>query len=300
MNLSTRQLRAFLALADLRNFTRAAEVCHLSQSAFSALIQTLEDDAGARLFDRSTRKVETTAEGKLFEVSARRLLNDFEAAHADLKDHVERRKGRVAIAALPSIAAGVLPQLLHAFNQRYPGISVELFDTLSDNCIDLVKRGRADFALAGVGGDMAGLAASALCADTFHLVCHQNHPLAKLQKVTPKNLDGQPFIHLARTSSVRQYLDVMLPGTRFSGVMEVEHLATVAALVAQGIGISVVPSFALFQFQLPNLAVRPIASVKLTRTVYLIQPAGKSLSIAAASLVTMLQDQFAGGKRKGK
>lgn len=298
MNLSTKQLRAFLALADLRNFTRAAETCHLSQSAFSALIQSLEQDAGARLFDRSTRKVETTAEGKLFESYARRLLADFELAHADLKDHVERRKGRIAVAALPSIAAGVLPQVLHEFKQRHPGISVELFDTLSDNCIDLVRRGRADFALAGVGGDMAGLEASVLCSDTFHLVCHRSHPLATLSKVTTKSLEGQPFIHLARTTSVRQYLDAMLPGTRFSGVMEVEHLATVAALVAQGIGISVVPSFALFQFQSPELVVRPISSVKLTRTVYLIQPAAKSLSIAAETLAAMLREQFAGSKRK--
>lgn len=298
MNLSTKQLRAFLALLDLKNFTRAAEVCHLSQSAFSTLIQTLEEDAGARLFDRSTRKVEATAEGKLFEISARRLLADFEAAYANLKDHVERRKGRVAIAALPSIAAGVLPQLLHAFNQRHPGISVELFDTLSDNCVDLVRSGRADFALAGPAGDMAGLEAGTLCADTFHLVCHRSHALAALRRITPKNLEGHPFIHLARTSSVRQYLDTMLPGTRFSGVMEVEHLATVAALVAQDIGISVVPSFALFQFQAQELVVRPIATVKLTRTVYLIQPAGKSLSIAAAALVEMLRAEFSGNKKK--
>ncbi len=72
-DLSARQLRAFVALADQRNFTRAAQTCHLSQPAFSALIRTLEDTLGARLFDRDTRSVQLTPEGRLFDTSARRL-----------------------------------------------------------------------------------------------------------------------------------------------------------------------------------------------------------------------------------
>lgn len=108
-DLSTRQLRAFVALAELRNFTRAAQASHLSQPAFSALIRALEDAIGTRLFDRNTRSVQLTPEGRLFEPSARRLLADAARALADLADHVERRKGRVHVAALPSLAAGWLP-----------------------------------------------------------------------------------------------------------------------------------------------------------------------------------------------
>ncbi|HBD32798.1 MAG TPA: LysR family transcriptional regulator, partial [Cupriavidus sp.] len=105
-NLSVKHLRAFVALATHRNFTRAAQACHLSQSAFSALIQTLEEQAGCRLFERTTRHVDLSTDGRRFEEMARRLLGDFEAAFDDLRDHAERRKGRVAIAALPSLAGG--------------------------------------------------------------------------------------------------------------------------------------------------------------------------------------------------
>src|SRR5256885_6880040 len=109
LNLSTRQVRAFLALAEHRNFTRAAQQSHLSQSAFSTLIRGLEEQLGVRLFDRDTRKVELTAEGRLFGDSAARLLEDFTAAMEDFGEHAARRRGRVAIAALPSLAAGWPP-----------------------------------------------------------------------------------------------------------------------------------------------------------------------------------------------
>ncbi|HEY9320647.1 MAG TPA: LysR family transcriptional regulator, partial [Achromobacter sp.] len=104
MNLSARQLRAFVALADERHFTRAAQRCHLTQPAFSALIRSLEDSAGLRLFDRNTRHVELTAEGRVLDASARRLLADMDLVMEDLRDHAARRRGRVALAALPSLA----------------------------------------------------------------------------------------------------------------------------------------------------------------------------------------------------
>ncbi|RYF79388.1 MAG: LysR family transcriptional regulator, partial [Comamonadaceae bacterium] len=103
-DLSSRQLRAFLALAELRNFTRAAQACHLSQPAFSALIRTLEASLAVRLFDRSTRSVQLTPEGQRFEASAQRLLHDMQLALGDLADHAQRRRGRVHVAALPSLA----------------------------------------------------------------------------------------------------------------------------------------------------------------------------------------------------
>src|SRR5690606_32408095 len=115
MNISSRQLRAFVALAQERHFTKAAERCHQTQPAFSAQIRALEDAVGVRLFDRTTRRVELTPEGLLFNESALRLLNDLEAVMGDIQDHVAKRRGRVAVAALPSLAAGWLPDIYAQF-----------------------------------------------------------------------------------------------------------------------------------------------------------------------------------------
>ena len=286
-DLSTRQLRAFLALADQRNFTRAAQRCHLSQPAFSALIRALEDDLGARLFDRDTRSVQLTPEGRLFEGSARRLLDDMGGAIRDLSDHVERRKGRVRVAALPSLAAGWLPGIFAEFMQRWPGISIDLNDALSDACLALVRSGQADFALAASGtgaAEAADLRSSRLCTDRFHLVCRKDHPLAKEPRLTLKKIAPWPFIQMARNSSVRQALDAAAHPMRLNAVFEVEHLATVTGLVEAGLGISVVPSLTLFHFRRESLVTRPLPVPSLTRTVYLVQRREGSLSVAAQSL----------------
>ena len=294
-DLSTRQLRAFTALADQRNFTRAAHACHLSQPAFSALIRTLEDALGARLFDRDTRSVQLTPEGRLFEASARRLLDDMQGAIGDLADHVERRQGRVSIAALPSLAAGWLPAILAEFMQQWPGITVALHDALSDACIAQLRSHQADFALAASGAGAAAasdLRGARLCSDRFHLVCRADHPLARVPRLTAKQLAPWPFIQMSRNSSVRQSLDAALHPLRLNTVFEVEHLATVMGLVEAGVGISVVPALTLFHFRRDTLVTRPLAVAGLTRTIYLVQRREGSLSVAAQTLHDLIVERM--------
>ncbi|MCZ8256043.1 MAG: LysR family transcriptional regulator [Polaromonas sp.] len=283
-NLSLRQLRAFLALADQRSFTQAAATCHLSQPAFSALIRTLEGELNTRLFDRDTRSVELTAEGRLFASSARRLVGDFGAALNDLNDHVERRKGRVHIAALPSLAAGWLPAVFAEFRAAWPGIELNLSDLLSDACVDLVRSGKADFALASTGISHAGLATRLVFTDRFYLVCPQNHPLAAEPSLTLKKLAPYPFIHMSRNSSVRQALESALHPLQANTVLEVDQLATAAGMVEAGLGISVVPALTLFHFERQTLVTRPLAGSGLTRKIYLVRRQEGSLSAAAQAL----------------
>lgn len=290
-DLSTRQLRAFLALADLRHFTRAAEACHLSQPAFSTLVRALEESVGTRLFDRNTRSVQLTPEGRLFEPSARRLLADMGRALGDLGDHVERRKGRVHVAALPSLAAGWLPALFAEFRQTWPGIELALSDQLSDACIDLVRGGQADFALASGStrvADAAELRMRVLCTDRFHLVCRADHPLASEPRLTLRKLAPWPFIHMTRNSSVRQALEAALHPLAMNTVLEVEQLATVMGMVEAGLGISVVPTLTLYQFRRETIATRPLPMPQLTRRIYLVQRRDGSLSAAARALHDMV------------
>jgi DNA-binding transcriptional LysR family regulator len=284
MNLSSRDLRAFVALIEEGSFTRAAQRVHLSQPAFSALVQALEDSFGARLFDRTTRRVSLTAEGKLLEESARRLLDDLEAMVSDFRDHAQHRKGRVSIAALPSLAAGWLPGVLAEFNRRHPGVEIVLLDMLSEQCKSLVRARRADLALATAAPGEQDLASEFLCADEFHLVCREDHPLARRRNVGLADLAAYPFIHLSRSSSVRQYLDAAFHPMQMRTVAEVEHLATVTGLVAAGLGISVVPALTLFQFERKGLVLQPVKLPGLHREVVILRRKEESLSANAQAL----------------
>ncbi|MFI4927609.1 MAG: LysR family transcriptional regulator [Burkholderiales bacterium] len=291
MNLSSRDLRAVIALIEERNFTRAAQRVHLSQSAFSALIQGVEESLGARLFDRTTRNVVLTPEGRLFEDSARRVLGDFDGMVENFRDHAERRRGRVTVAVLPSLAADWLPGVLAEYRARYPGIEFAVLDSLSEQCLGFVRAGRADFALATAGDKDADLASDALCSDEFHLVCRNDHPLARQKEIRVRDLAAYPFVHLSRNSSVRQTLETAFHPTPMQTVMEVEHLATVTGMVSAGLGITVVPALTLFHFDRPDLAVRRLEVKELTRRILLVRRRNELLSSAAQALYELMLDR---------
>lgn len=288
LNLSARQLRAFLALAELGNFTRAAHRCHLSQPAFSAVVRGLEEALGARLFDRTTRHVELTAEGRWLEEPARRLLADVEAIASGLGERVALRRGRVTVAALPSLAAGWIPALFAAFRREHPGIDLALHDTLSDACLALVRAGTADFAVAATNPGSPEWVTQVLCRDRFHLVCRRDHPLARKARVGVKDLLGHPFVHFSRASSVRQHLEAALAPQAMATVLEVEHLTTVTGMVEEGVGITVVPALTLFEFERGSLVNRPVAIPGLSRTLYLVRRADRSLSLPAKALYDLM------------
>lgn len=294
MNLSARDIQAFLALAEVKNFTRAAARCHLSQPAFSALIKALEDGVGLRLFDRSTRHVLLTPEGERFLLSAQRIAAELEDCAKAVRDTAQLARGHVSVALLPSLAAGWLPQVLAQFMARYPGVELAVRDVLSEPCIAAVEQGDADFALAAIRADTPELQAEPFCRDDFHLVCRADHVLAVQDSLEVEDLLPWPFVHLARHSSVRQYLDAAFFPQSMHTLVEVEQLATVMGLVHAGLGISVVPALSLFHFDKPGLITRPLSLPGMDRQIYLVRRRERSLSLAAQALYRLMLDKRPG------
>jgi LysR family transcriptional regulator, carnitine catabolism transcriptional activator len=273
INLSARDIEAFLALAQSQHFTRAAERCHLSQSAFSQKIGRIEQSAGVRLFERSTRHVALTPEGEAFAQELRRIEQDMRAAFANLQDLASLRVGRVAVAALPSVAAVWMPQVIARYRAQHPQIRVALFDTLAGGGLALLREGRVDMALTA-GGDLREFDAQVLRMERFFLVCRKDHPLAAKKSVTLGQLAGQEMIHLARSSSVRQQLEAQ---------------AGVAALHAGGL--EVVPELTLFHFRREGLAAVPVRDAQLRRPIVLARRKGQALSIAAQAMADAIAGQ---------
>ncbi|MYN12040.1 LysR family transcriptional regulator [Pusillimonas sp. TS35] len=289
MNIAARHLRAFVALCEEKHFSRAAARCHQTQPAFSALIRTLEEQVGARLFDRSTRKVELTREGERLLETALRVLRDIDDAVGDIRDRIAIRKGRVAIAALPSLAAGWLPDICAQFHAAHPGVDLILRDALLEPCLALVRAGAADFAVAAMGREMAGLAVEPLCEDAFYLVCRDDHHLAGRTSLRLADLAGCDMIQLGQGSSVRQSLAPRIDSQGLRTFLEVDHLATVTGLVAAGLGVSLVPGMTLFQFRHPRIRIVPLASRdRIMRALYLIRRQDRSLPGAAQAFYDVL------------
>jgi DNA-binding transcriptional LysR family regulator len=225
------------------------------------------------------------AEDAFRSLQERELASD---QHKRGGEHAAQRRGRVRIAALPSLAAGWLPPLLAEFRRKHPGIALEVTDELSESCIERVRSGRADFALAAIRSTSPELRVDPFCSDRFHLVCRSDHPLSGRKRVSLADLSGVPFIHLARNSSVRQHIEAALGTPALEGEMELEQLSTVAGMVRAGLGISVVPSLALFHFQHPELVTRPVHAPGLKREIFVVRRRDRSLSVAAQAVLDML------------
>jgi len=282
INLSARDFEAFLALAQAQHFTRAAEQCHLSQSAFSQRIARIEKTAGLPLFERSTRHVSLTPEGEVFAEEVRRIQDDLHHAVAHLQELATRRIGKVAVAALPSAAAVWMPRVISRYRAVNPHIRIELFDALAESGLSLLRSGRVDMTITA-GGDLREFDVTVLKMERFFLVCHPEHKLAERRSISLSQLQDEDMIHMARSSSVRQHIESAGLMVR-AGALEVEHLATAAALVAQGLGVAIVPELTLFHFARAGLAMVAVRGKELRRPVLLARRKGKALSVAARAM----------------
>lgn len=295
INVSFRLLSAFLTLVEHRNFTRAAERFHVSQSTFSGMIQRLEESVGARLFGRNTRNVVLTPEGELFAEAARHLVKDIQWTFSNLSDYVAKKKGRVAIAALPSISADWLPPLVAEYRRLYPGVAIEIHDVLSDSCLDLLQQGVVDIALAAPCESLDEYATEPFFSDRFFLVCRRDHRLAARDEVKVDDLRGCDFIRLARASSVHQHLfgaiGTMGDTGMTSSSFEVKYLSTVAGLIRHGLGVSLLPELTLSQFRDPDLAIVPLAPPGIVRPIHIVWNKEKPLSVAAQAMLELIRLQ---------
>jgi LysR family carnitine catabolism transcriptional activator len=289
LDISTRVLRAFIALDDLRSFSLAAERCNVTQSALSQMISKLERDVNLRLVDRDRRHVVLTSDGERFVATARRVMAEFEAVSVDLRDRANLRTGRLVLTAQPSLAAHWLPPIIAAFQARYPGIQIGLFDSVPEKALEQIRQRQADLGLTARGPGISGLQHRLLFHDRFVVVTPRSHPLATRKSLALKDLAGHRFIRLIRTGSIAQHLELALRGVELvdSG-LEVEQVATLAGLLANELGISVVPVAALPYFDRSRVAAIPLTDARLGRPIYLVWPVAAQLSLAAQSFVEML------------
>lgn len=305
MKLSGRLIDAFLALEQTRRFAIAAERCNVSPSALSQMIGRLEQQVGARLFDRTTRSVSLTPEGEVFLEGAQRIAAEMRATVLELRERVQRKTGRVSLAAPPSMAAEWLPQQMALFRQSHPGIALRLWDVVADRGLEMIRSGDADFGLNTLRGPQSEFETLHLFDDPFYVLCHEGDPMARKRRIKLADLKGRPCIQTLRSGSVWQETQrlVLQADMRDTG-FEVNQLGTLGGLVANGFGVALVPKSALQLCRREGVVGIAIAEPGATRPVHLVRRRDRSLSVAAAALWEQLSKSAAkaraGGGQRGQ
>src|SRR5919202_6359319 len=207
-DVTLRQLRAFLAVARERNFTRAAARLRLTQSALTMSIKALEAEVGVKLLDRTTRSVVPTIHGERFIALAERLIEDMERALDDLWAHAERQRGLVVVAATASLISHAFAPALGTLARRHPGISVRIVEEHTAGAARRLLAGEVDFAVTTLPSPDPTLQAVPLVRDRFGLVCPADHPLARGGSILGWGvLCDYPLIGLTVESGIRTLIE---------------------------------------------------------------------------------------------
>ncbi|RZL87365.1 MAG: LysR family transcriptional regulator [Variovorax sp.] len=280
MNVSLRQIEVFLAVAKTMSFSQAARLCHLSQPALSANVKRLEDTLGARLFDRHTRKVALTPVGQEFMSMASAMTESMALTLARMQDFVAGKRGRVVVAAAPSMAASFAPGVIAHFSQRHPEIDIELHDELSDVCVDMVRSGAADLALAPFKQKADDLVQLELFRDPLVVICPADHALTQRANVRWRDVQAYPHIVMNASSGVRQLIDTEFArhNMRLRPAFEVAHVGTMLGLIGANLGIGELPRSLIENIGLAGLTALRIDSAAAYRTICAITPKNRTLS----------------------
>ena len=290
MNISLRQLRAFVSIGRLGSFTKAADALHATQPALSAQIRELEESLGVKLFDRSTRSVTLTQAGEDLLPVVDNVLGDLGSVVARAQDVAKRNTGRVVVAALPSLAATLLPSVVARMRVEHPGITVAIRDALAERILGLVRAGEADLAVTSAPPIDPQLQFKPLLTDRMVAVMPVDHPLAKVKVVKLVELLASPMVLMDRDSSVRRIVDAACAsiGRLAEPVYEAAFMSTAIGLVRAGLGATLLPSSAAELRTADDLVVRDLAVPRVERALGILATRRRSYSPAAEAFVSIL------------
>lgn len=292
MNVSVKQLRAFVAVAETGSFAQACEQLNISQPALSMAVKNLEDEVGGSLFLRSTRSLSLSPEGSAFLPTAQRLLRDWSDAFTDLQRLYSLQQGKLIIAAMPSFASTRLPAMLATYRQQFPNIDIAVRDIVMEELIEAVRAGRVELGVAFEPDDSEGLEFEALFTDRFVAVLPEAHPLLTRSRLRIKDLLGDTVITLNRGSSTRRWTEDAFARESLSppAIFEAFQLTTVGAMVAAGLGVALVPALCEEQMHQLGARCKPISGRCIERRVGIIRRRRQQLSSAAVAMRALLME----------
>ncbi len=294
MNFELVDLKAFVAVAELGSFSRAAKAVNLSQPALTRRIQKLEESVGAPLLERSTRHVALTMIGREFVPKVRRFLDEFEASMLGIRDLGARSSGLVSVASVPTAVFYFLPRTISRFSEAYPRIRIRILDLGANDGLEAVARGEADFGINFIGASHPEIDFTPLAVDPFVLTCRHDHPLAAREQVAWKELAAHRVITVGRTSGNRVLIDNALSqlGLGLNWSYEVTHLSGSLGLVEAGLGVAVLPKLATPATAHPIIQTVPLVEPEVTRTIGVVRRHGAILSPRAGQFLAMLLDTW--------
>jgi LysR family transcriptional regulator, hydrogen peroxide-inducible genes activator len=284
------QLRYFCAIAEAGNFSRAAQQTHVSQPSLSQQIRKLEDELGARLFDRLGRTVRLTELGRAFLPRARAVLRDLEAARSEVAEHKTAVAGPVCVGVIPTIGPYFLPPVLAAFSSKYPQVRVTVSEEITPLLLERLRAGTVDVAVVALPLQARSheFEAFPLTVEKLYAVLPKRHALARRRAVYLEELRGDPFLLLRDGHCFRETAVAACKRARLNPqiIFESGQFGSILSMVRAGLGVSIVPAMAVEKRS--GCRFIPLADERAERTIGAITLKGRSLARAIEAFLARL------------
>ena len=300
MNISIRQLTAFISVADNGSFTRASEQMHLTQSAVSGLIKELESSLGIVLFDRTTRQLSLSVVGHHLLPQARRILNEMQLFENEASSLTSLAQGQVRL-AVSQFAASSMPAVIAQFAKVHPDISVSLLDCSAENVLEHIQNIEVDLGVGTERGFMESeddISADLLYQLPFCVVMPDSHALAQKSEVVWQDLVDIPLITLQGPfiEQVTAELDESIASHIQQARYKVNFMSTALEMTRQGFGITLCLPYmpeVIDWVSANGLQMRPLAQPVKMRRFFIYQRSSRALSPASIAFKQFLQSYFA-------
>ena len=242
-----RQLEMFQAVAEERSFTKAGERLHVSQSAISRQIKLLEEELGGILLHRRTREIALTHPGELLLKTANRLFRDLQDVVWQISEAHQLRRGVLRLGGGMTVCIYILPKLLKQYRSLYKQVDLKVTSGTSESILRLLRNHEVDLGLLTLPVVAKDLEVTAVLKEEMVVVTAPAHPLSRCRAVRPEDLAKYPLILFEPGSNTRKVLDqfFMEETIPVDIAMETENVEIIKAMVANGIGITIIPYAAI-------------------------------------------------------
>lgn len=303
--LDSRQLRAFVTLANTGSFTRTGKDLFLTQSAISHAIKSLEEDVGCRLFDRVGKSVALTPAGEQLLHHAKGILDEMTQAREALERLGKWGRTHLRLATSEAACEALLPNVLVQQKEKYPHCQVTVASADMTEAIELLHNGHADLVLSLEPGPEAGVEFIPLFSDELLFLVSAQHPWAATRQVVREEIPTQPYILYSRSSYTSRLVEGYFRHEDMTllKMMEVGSMSAIREMVGRGLGVSILaPWVAREDIASGKLVALPLGRRKLTRNWGVLHRRGRRLSLSEEEFVTLCRREGAqlGGGSESK
>jgi LysR family hydrogen peroxide-inducible transcriptional activator len=282
------QLRYFCAIVDSGSFSRAARLTHVSQPSLSQQIRKLEDELGARLFDRLGRSVRLTELGQTFLPRARAVLHELEAARGDLDHQKDSVGGAIVIGVIPTVAPYLLPRHLADFSRKFPKARVTVLEEITPVLLDRLREATIDLAIIALPIRGHEFESFPILTERLFAAVPRHHRLAGKPALSLQDLRTEPFLLLRDGHCFRDTALAACDRARLHPqvVFESGQFSSLLGMVGAGMGVSIVPEMAIDKKS--RCTYIRLADDESTRTIGVIRLRGRSLSRTQNCFLSLL------------